>query len=242
MQITTPQCKSPNQKSPVSWIIQALLHRRGCKTIYAKMPKMARAHQDVQSPHHRALEDDFSLAIRQVEDTPAQIFPKRSRTGEIPNCSHKVLHNVGRGRTACINHNKPMQKIKFVLNNIITRFGIPRNFREVVSNWNDALSVSLQNKSHDPIEIAIETARVFSYNPEENTKKRMAKMDLVFEVREEVRIRQQALKDNLAARYNKKVKRRDLEEGDPVLRGAYIEGKNFNQGKNYFPFSINQNG
>ncbi|MED6137654.1 hypothetical protein PIB30_066922 [Stylosanthes scabra] len=45
------------------------------------------------------------------------------------------------------------------------------------------------------------------------------------------RIKQQAVKALLAAKYNKKIKKWDLEEGDLVLRRADIGGKNAAQGK-----------
>ncbi|MED6161498.1 hypothetical protein PIB30_061279 [Stylosanthes scabra] len=54
---------------------------------------------------------------------------------------------------------------------------------------------------------------------------------MVSEIREETKIKQQAIKALLAAKYNKNVKKRDLEEGDLVLRRADIGGKNAAQGK-----------
>ncbi|MED6133109.1 hypothetical protein PIB30_025421 [Stylosanthes scabra] len=62
--------------------------------------------------------------------------------------------------------------------------------------------------------------------PEENNLHREDDLDNIYEVREEARMRQQAAKELLAARYNKKVKSRELEEGDLVLRRADIRGKN----------------
>ncbi|MED6194539.1 hypothetical protein PIB30_029567 [Stylosanthes scabra] len=81
------------------------------------------------------------------------------------------------------------------------------------------------------LELAEETGWVSGYSPEENNLHREDDVDLIYEVREEARMRQQLAKELLAARYNKKVKSRELEEGDLVLRRADIGGKNAAQGK-----------
>ncbi|MED6167112.1 hypothetical protein PIB30_115964, partial [Stylosanthes scabra] len=65
-----------------------------------------------------------------------------------------------------------------------------------------------------PLELAEETGRVSGYSPEENNLHREDDVDNIYEVREEARMRQQAAKELLAARYNKRVKSRELEEGD----------------------------
>ncbi|MED6187407.1 hypothetical protein PIB30_076129 [Stylosanthes scabra] len=72
-----------------------------------------------------------------------------------------------------------------------------------------------------PLELAEETSRVSAYNSEENEKSREIDVDLISE----------AAKELLAARYNKKVKNRELEAGDLVLRRADIGVKNAAQGK-----------
>ncbi|MED6167199.1 hypothetical protein PIB30_000449 [Stylosanthes scabra] len=88
-----------------------------------------------------------------------------------------------------------------------------------------------------PLELAEETGRVSSYSPEENNLHREDDIDLIYEVREEARMRQQAATELLAARYNKKVKNRELEEGDLVLRRADIGGKNADA---YASWSVSQ--
>ncbi|MED6131283.1 hypothetical protein PIB30_008322 [Stylosanthes scabra] len=67
-----------------------------------------------------------------------------------------------------------------------------------------------------PLELAEETSRDSAYNSEENEKS--LEID-------------QAAKELLVARYNKKVKSQELEVGDLVLRRADIGGKNAAQGK-----------
>ncbi|MED6216013.1 hypothetical protein PIB30_003659 [Stylosanthes scabra] len=55
-----------------------------------------------------------------------------------------------------------------------------------------------------PLEIAEETGRVSGYSPEENNLHREDDVDLIYEVREKARMRHQATKELLAARYNKR--------------------------------------
>ncbi|MED6138095.1 hypothetical protein PIB30_071105, partial [Stylosanthes scabra] len=56
---------------------------------------------------------------------------------------------------------------------------------------------------------------------------------LVSEIREGARIKQHAVQALLASKYNKKIKTKDLEEGDLVLRRADIGGKNGKLGANW---------
>ncbi|MED6163598.1 hypothetical protein PIB30_081510 [Stylosanthes scabra] len=65
-----------------------------------------------------------------------------------------------------------------------------------------------------PLEIAEQTIRVSNYDPEVNQVGREAEVDMISEIRDATRIKQQAVKALLAAKYNKKIKKRDLEEGD----------------------------
>ncbi|MED6163433.1 hypothetical protein PIB30_079882 [Stylosanthes scabra] len=55
--------------------------------------------------------------------------------------------------------------------------------------------------------------------------------DLISEIREEARIKQQAVKKLLTAKHNKKIKKRNLKKGDLVLRWEDIGGKNAVEGK-----------
>ncbi|MED6164357.1 hypothetical protein PIB30_089091, partial [Stylosanthes scabra] len=62
-----------------------------------------------------------------------------------------------------------------------------------------------------PLEIAEQTTRVSAYDSEGNQSGRKTEADMVSEIREEARIKQQAVKALLAAKYNEKIKKRDLE-------------------------------
>ncbi|MED6174905.1 hypothetical protein PIB30_073338 [Stylosanthes scabra] len=65
-----------------------------------------------------------------------------------------------------------------------------------------------------PLEIAKQTTRVSAYDPKGNQSGRETEaVDLVSEIREEAMIKQQAVKALLAAKYSKKIEKRDLEKG-----------------------------
>ncbi|MED6136537.1 hypothetical protein PIB30_056978 [Stylosanthes scabra] len=82
-----------------------------------------------------------------------------------------------------------------------------------------------------PPDIAEEIIWVFAYDPEGNKSNREMDADLISEIREESRVKQQAEKKLLTAKYNKKIKKRNIEKCDLVLRRADIREQNTAGGK-----------
>ncbi|MED6176759.1 hypothetical protein PIB30_091360 [Stylosanthes scabra] len=99
-----------------------------------------------------------------------------------------------------------------------------QNYKAIYNRIN-ALPTHLRNRSNDPIKNHRKNNSISAYNPEGNESDRKIEADLISKIREEARIKQQVAKELLTTRYNKKMKKRDLEEGDLVLQKADVGGK-----------------
>ena len=68
-----------------------------------------------------------------------------------------------------------------------------------------------------PVEIEEESPRMILYKEDTNSQAQREELDLVPEVRERVRIREEALKHRMALRYNRKVIQRSIATNDLIL-------------------------
>ncbi|XP_073152039.1 uncharacterized protein [Henckelia pumila] len=73
------------------------------------------------------------------------------------------------------------------------------------------------NEAVLPAEIGEKSARIISYD-EENGKRRMEDLDFLGEKREVAAIRMEAYKNGIARSYNRRVRRKDFQVGDLVLK------------------------
>ena len=84
---------------------------------------MPKVREDPASPSNRNNPDDQSLAFCSVGDRFGRIAPDWERWCKIRHRGHRLLHQVGRGRT---NEHHHLQKgLDFVINNIVCRYGLP---------------------------------------------------------------------------------------------------------------------
>ena len=68
-----------------------------------------------------------------------------------------------------------------------------------------------------PIELGILTYIINHYNPSQNDVDLLGNLDLLEEMREQARIKEEAYKRSMVKSYNRKVKRRSLSVGELVL-------------------------
>ncbi|XP_016164660.1 uncharacterized protein LOC107607199 [Arachis ipaensis] len=68
-----------------------------------------------------------------------------------------------------------------------------------------------------PVEVEEESPRVILYNEDTNSQTQREELDLLLEVRESARIREEVLKHRMALRYNKKVVRQSFATNDLIL-------------------------
>ncbi|MED6224145.1 hypothetical protein PIB30_081023 [Stylosanthes scabra] len=102
-----------------------------------------------------------------------------------------------------------------------------QNFRAII-NWINTLLTHLRKGSCDSTR---NHRRNHADIPESNKRDKKMDTDLISEIREEARIKQQAVKKLLIVKHSKKIKKRNLEKGDLVLRREDIGGKNAAEGK-----------
>jgi len=73
-----------------------------------------------------------------------------------------------------------------------------------------------------PVEIHESSPRFLSFLAEESNEERKVNLDLLDEAREEARIKAEAVKRRVEHQYNSKVKLRQFQVGDLVMRKAYL--------------------
>ena len=76
-----------------------------------------------------------------------------------------------------------------------------------------------------PIELSKPTSRIITITEKSNENARRVELDLVEEEREKDRIKEEAIKQQMARKYNKKVNSQEFEEGDLVLRKVELVRK-----------------
>ena len=72
-----------------------------------------------------------------------------------------------------------------------------------------------------PVEIHENSSRFLGFVAEESNEERKVNLDLLDEVREEARIKAEAVKRKVERQYSSKVKRRQFQVGDLVMRKAH---------------------
>ena len=82
-----------------------------------------------------------------------------------------------------------------------------------------------------PTEFKLQTYRISSYNDQQNNDALREELDLVEEKRDQAYIRMAALKQRAAQHFNKKVRHRDFQVGDLVLKAVNQSTRNPNYGK-----------
>ena len=85
----------------------------------------------------------------------------------------------------------------------------------------DAFQPSVWVGRHDPVEIHESSPRFLGFVVEESNEERKVNLDLIDEAREEARIKAEAVKRRVERQYNSKVKLRQFQVGDPVMRKAH---------------------
>ena len=68
-----------------------------------------------------------------------------------------------------------------------------------------------------PIEVEEGSPRVVHYNEQTNSQLQREELDLLLEIQEKARVREEALKRRMASRYNQKVVPRGFAENDLIL-------------------------
>jgi len=92
-----------------------------------------------------------------------------------------------------------------------------------------------------PIEIQESSSRFQNFVAEHSNEERRMNLDLLDEVREEARVKAEAVKRRIERRYNSKVTSRQFRSGDLVMRKAYqYEMKNKLSPKWTGPFKITE--
>ena len=79
------------------------------------------------------------------------------------------------------------------------------------------LPISIRNGGNDPSKDEEGSPSVIHYNEEANSQLQREELDLLPEIREIARIREEALKRRMASRYNQKVVPRGFAENDLIL-------------------------
>ncbi|XP_075474944.1 uncharacterized protein LOC142505722 [Primulina tabacum] len=104
--------------------------------------------------------------------------------------------------------------LKFLWKNIVCRFGVPRR---IISDNGRQFQVL-------PVEIGQTSSRVESY-PEDNDQSRAMELDLIEEKRNRAFIRMEAYRNRVMKSYNKKVRIRDFQVGDLVMKKVNPTGE-----------------
>ncbi|XP_075507621.1 uncharacterized protein LOC142544461 [Primulina tabacum] len=104
--------------------------------------------------------------------------------------------------------------LKFLWKNIVCRFGVPRR---IISDNGRQFQVL-------PVEIGQTSSRVESY-PEDNDQSRAMELDLIEEKRNKTFIRMEAYRSRVMKSYNKKVRIRDFQVGDLVMKKVNPAGE-----------------
>ncbi|XP_072087333.1 uncharacterized protein [Arachis hypogaea] len=82
-----------------------------------------------------------------------------------------------------------------------------------------------------PVEISQGSIRINYFNDVVNNETRQAELDIIEEVRDEEKIRNEAIQQMIRNKYNKRVRPRTLQQGDLVLRRLEDVRKPPGQGK-----------
>ncbi|XP_056694879.1 uncharacterized protein [Spinacia oleracea] len=129
---------------------------------------------------------------------------------------------------------------KFIWKNIITRFGLPMAIvmDHGAEASNKQILAAMRKKLEDykaeaviPAEVGLPTFRIQHYEEDKNDQLLRQELDFLPEIRLRAEIRSAAYKQRISNAYNKRVKHRQLEVGDLVLRRTAATGKAKVQGK-----------
>ncbi|XP_012852903.1 PREDICTED: uncharacterized protein LOC105972487 [Erythranthe guttata] len=106
----------------------------------------------------------------------------------------------------------------FIWKNICCRFGLPRSL--VSDNGTQFNGKKIRAWSVIPVEVAIDTLRITTFDNEKNNDALRAQLDEVFDLREEAYLHMERSKNLIKARYDRGVRSRTFQIGDLVLRRA----------------------
>ena len=82
-----------------------------------------------------------------------------------------------------------------------------------------------------PIELLERSPRILTTTEESNELARRAELDLIEEDKKRARVKEEAIKQQMALKYNKKVNLQEFEEGDLVRRKVELQRKPQGEGK-----------